>query len=234
MRIHLPGLTVLLAATALAQAPAWYQTDFPPEEFKARWANVFAKIGDQAVLVMQGVPRTPGFIMPRQTNEFYYLCGIETPHSYLLLDGRNRKVTLYMPARNRQLESAEGKVLSADDAGQVKQLTGADEVLSTALMQDDWLQKLPGGAPKTVFTLLTPAEGNSQARGEISSANNAIRNDYWDGRVPREANFAQLIRSRYPQATVSDITPILDAMRSIKSPREIAVIRRASQIAGQG
>jgi Xaa-Pro aminopeptidase len=227
-------LAVVLAANALAQAPAWYQTDFPPEEFKARWANVFARIGDQAVLVMQGVPRTPGFIMPRQTNEFYYLCGIETPHSYLLLDGRNKKVTLYMPPRNPELERAEGKVLSAGDAAQVKQLTGVDDVLSTASMQDGWLQNLPGGAPQTVFTLLTPAEGNSQARGEISSANNAIKNDFWDGRDSREANFAQLLRSRYPRATVSDITPILDAMRGVKSPREIAVIRRASQIAGQG
>lgn len=224
-------LTFLLAvnALALAQAPPWYQTDFPPEEFKARWSNIFAKIGDQAVLVMQGVPRTPGYIMPRQTNEFYYLCGIETPHSYLLVDGRNKKVTLYMPPRDERLERAEGRVLSADDAEQVKQLTGVDEVSSTALMREDWLK-----SPKTVYTLLTPAEGNSQARGELSSANNAIKSDYWDGRVSREENFAQLIRSRYPQATVSDITPILDQMRSVKSTREIAVIRRASQIAGQG
>jgi len=220
---------IVLAVNALAQAPPWYQTDFPPEEFKARWANIFAKIGDQAVVMMQGVPRTPGYIMPRQTNEFYYLCGIETPHSYLLLDGRNKKVTLYMPPRDQRLESAEGRVLSADDAAQVKQLTGVDEVLSTASMRDNWLQ-----SPKTIYTLLTPAEGNSQARGELSSANNAIKNDYWDGRVSREENFAQLIRSRYPQVTVSDITPILDSLRSVKSPREIAVIRRASQIAGQG
>src|SRR6266849_3025724 len=162
--LSLACISQLLVVATSAQAPAWYQTDFPPEEFKARWAKIFSAIGDQAVLVMQGVPLTPGYIMPRQTNEFYYLCGIETPHSYLLLDGRNKKVTIYMPPRNPALESAEGKVLSADDAAQVKQLTGADDVASTASMQDGWLQKLPGGVPKTIFTLLTPAEGNSQAR----------------------------------------------------------------------
>ncbi len=31
-----------------------------------------------------------GFQLPRQMNEFYYLCGVETPHSYLYLDGRTR------------------------------------------------------------------------------------------------------------------------------------------------
>src|SRR5213594_1179542 len=127
--------TFLIATAAFAQAPAWYQTDFPPEEFKARWAKVFEKIGAEAVLAMQGVAQTRGFLMPRQTNEFYYLCGIETPHSYLLLDGRNKKAILYMPTRNRRLESAESRVLSADDADLVKKVTGADEVLSTAAMK---------------------------------------------------------------------------------------------------
>jgi Xaa-Pro aminopeptidase len=231
--LSLVCISQVLVVAMSAQAPAWYQSDFPPEEFKARWAKIFPKIGDQAVLVMQGVPLTPGYIMPRQTNEFYYLCGIETPHSYLLLDGRSKKVTLYLPPRNERLERAEGKVLSADDAPQVKQLTGVDEVADTAFMQNDWLAKLPSGAPKTIFTLLTPAEGNSQARGELTGTNNAIKNDNWDRRVSREENFAQLIRTRYPQAPVSDIAPILDELRSVKSPREIALIRRASQIAGQ-
>lgn len=233
MKAHSLSLLFATAAIASAQAPAWFQADFPAEEFKARWSKVFEKVGDQAVLVMQGVPRTPGYIMPRQTNEFYYMTGIETPHTYLLLDGRNQKVTIYMPSRNRQLEAAEGRVLSADDADQVRQLTGADAVVSNEQMKEDWLGK-SGGVPQVIYTLLTPAEGNSQARGELRSANNAIASDPWDGRISREQHFANLLKTRYPKAEVKDITPILDEMRSVKSPREIAVIKRASQIAGQG
>ena len=165
---------LILAAAVFAQAPAWYQTDFPPEEFKARWAKVFAKIGDQAVLVMQGVPRTPGYIMPRQTNEFYYLCGIETPHSYLLLDGRNKKATLYMPPRDRQSgeRRGQGALGRRRRAGQAahRRRRGAEHRIDARRLA----RKLPGGAPRTVYTLLTPAEGNSQARGELRSANNAI------------------------------------------------------------
>ena len=103
---------MLAASQAAAQ---FYQSDFPPDEFKARWARVFDKIGPQAVAVLQGVSLTNGYIMPRQHNTFYYLCGIETPGAYLLLDGRTRKVTLYLPPRNAALERAEGKVLSADE-----------------------------------------------------------------------------------------------------------------------
>ena len=232
--MRFPAALLATVLTASAQAPAWYQTDFPPEEFQTRWARVYDKIGNQSIAVLQGVPLTPGFIMPRQSNEFYYLCGIETPHSYLLLDGRSRKATLYLPPQNPRLEAAEGKVLSAGDAADVKRLTGVDEVLSTELMRDNWLGKLPGGRLQTIYTPLTPAEGNAQPRFELNQTNAAIANDPWDGRISRELNFEALIRTRNPRITVVDLTPIFDEMRSIKSPREIAVIRRASEIAGQG
>ena len=114
-----------------AQTVPYHPTDFPPKEFKARWSAAFDKIGDQAVAILPGASQTNGFIFPRQTNDFYYLCGIETPQSYLLLDGRKRRVTLYLPPRTPPLESAEGNVLSADDVDLAKSLTGADEVLST-------------------------------------------------------------------------------------------------------
>jgi hypothetical protein len=89
-------LLLLLSTTLTAQTPH-YQSHFPPEEFQARWAKLFDKIGDRAVAIVQGVAR--GFNFPRQSNEFYYLSGIETPGAYLLLDGRTRKTTLLLPPR---------------------------------------------------------------------------------------------------------------------------------------
>src|SRR5262245_16336041 len=210
------------------QAP-FYQSHFPPEEFKARWQKVFERIGERAIAIVQGAPQANGFIFPRQSNEFYYLCGVETPHSYLLLDGRSRKATLYLPPRNARLEAAEGKVLSAEDTEQVKRLTGADAVESAASMQGDFLK-----SPAVIYALFTPAEGNSQSRREVVSANAAILADQWDGRLSRESRFVELIRARFPRARVEDFTPILDELRSVKSTREIALIRRASQIAGLG
>ena len=97
-------LALLLAHPARAQH---YQTDFPPEEFRARWQKLFEGIGENAVAVLQGMPQTDGYIFPRQYNNFYYLSGIETPGSYLLLDGRSKRVTLFLPPRNEALERAE-------------------------------------------------------------------------------------------------------------------------------
>lgn len=228
---------MLLAAVPLALAAdgtPWYQTDFPPEEFRARWEKVFDKIGDKAVAVVAGLPQNDGYQFPRQSNELYYLCGVETPGSYLLLDGRSRKVTLYLPPRNARLEASEGKVLSADDAELAKKLTGADTVASTDVLRDDWLRKLPGGLPESLYTPFAPASGAGQGRYELLAAHAAIAADPWDGRLPREARFVELVKARYPRVKTQDATPIFDELRAVKSPREIALIRRASQIAGKG
>jgi Xaa-Pro aminopeptidase len=211
-----------------------YQTDFPPQEFQARWKVVFDKIGDHAVAIIQGAPKTNGFLVPRQSNEFYYLCGIEAPHSYLILDGRDRKATLMLPPRDARLESAEGKVISADDAELVKQLGGVDAVSSTRDMTEEKMRQLIAGPATLIYTPFSPAEGNGQSRDELRSANAAITADLWDGRPSREAHFQNLLKTRFPGSEVKNLTPILDELRSVKSPREIALIRRASQLAGQG
>jgi Xaa-Pro aminopeptidase len=233
-KLRLLTLAICLVCPAFlrGQEPAPYQTDFPPEEFKARWGKIFKRIGDKGVAVVQGMPKINGFILPRQNNEFYYLCGIETPHAYLVLDGKSRKAILYLPPRDVRLESAEGKLLSADDADLVKKLVGVDEVLSSKEMKEDQLPQFQEAA--TIYTLFTPGEGSLQSRGELQSANRSIKADYWDGRESREQNLVGLLRKRFPKAKVEDLTPILDSLRAIKSPREIALIRRASQIAGLG
>lgn len=227
------GMLVLPRLLVAVPEP-WFQTDFPPEEFRGRWEKVFYKIGGKAVAVVAGLPQGDGFQYPRQSNEFYYLCGVETPGSYLLLDGRTRKVTLYLPPRNARTEAAEGKILSADDAELAKRLTGADDVASTEVMRDDWLRKLPGSLPESLFTPFSPASGAGQGRYELLASHGAIAADPWDGRLPREAHFIELVKARYPRVQVKDATPIFDELRAVKSSREVALIRRASQIAGMG
>ncbi len=222
-----------LPSTLFAQPPP-HQTDFPPQEFHARWTTIFDRIGDHGVAFIQGAPKTNGFLVPRQSNEFYYLCGIETPHAYLILDGKSRQATVVLPPRDARLESAEGKVLSSNDAELVKQITGAAAVLSSKDFTEEWMRQILGGAGTIIYTPFAPAEGNGQSRGELRSANTAIASDPWDGRPSREAHFRKLLESRFPGTEIRDLSPILDELRAVKSPREIALIRRASELAGRG
>jgi Xaa-Pro aminopeptidase len=232
----------LLLALSSELSAQYYQTDFPADEFRARHAAVFERIGSNAVAVVQGVHQTEGFTLPRQHNTFYYLSGIETPGAYLLLDGRSRTVIIYLPARNPRLEAAEGRVLSAEDTELVKRISGVDEVKALADMANgSWplstgSQGASGGgrgqAGPVIYAEFSPAENQGQSRGELVAAETARANDFWDGTVSRQKRFVELLRTRHPREEIRDLNPILDEMRSIKSPREIEMIRRASQIAG--
>jgi Xaa-Pro aminopeptidase len=237
--IRRAALAVLFVMTAASAATAQhYQGDFPPEEFKARWQKVFDRIGDSAVAVVQGMPLTDGFTLPRQYNTFYYLSGIETPGAYLRLDGRSRRVTLYLPKRNEALERAEGRVLSAEDGELVKRLTGVDEVMPVDAMTDpDWPAGVAGPGSRrgaAIFAEFSPAEAAGQSRGELVAAERARALDPWDSTLTRQRRFLELLRARQPRSEIRDLTPILDDLRAVKSTREIAMIRRASQIAGLG
>ena len=235
------AVSLLLPGTA-AQAQ-YHQSDFPADEFRTRHAKLFEQIGPTAVAVVQGMPQTEGYTLPRQHNTFYYLSGIETPGAYLLLDGRTKKVTLYLPARNPRLEAAEGRVLSAEDSALVTRISGVDEVLPLDRMVGTnwpWIEAAaPASAergrnapPPVIFAEFSPAENQGQSRGELVAAEIARVNDPWDGTGSRQRRFVELLRARHPRAEVRNLNPILDEMRSIKSTREIAMIRRASQIAG--
>src|SRR5688572_24240758 len=171
-------IALCLGLAGVSADAQYYQTDFPAEEFKSRHAKVFEQIGATAVAVVQGVAQTEGFTLPRQHNSFYYLSGIETPGAYLLLDGRSRKVTVYLPARNPRLEAAEGRVLSAEDIELVKRISGADDVKPVREMAGtNWPLVatappgaptagggLRGQAPAAIFAEFSPAENQGQSR----------------------------------------------------------------------
>ena len=93
-----------------------FTPDFPPEEFAQRRNAVYSAIGETGLAIVQGAASPAGYTRFRQSNELYYLCGIESPHAYLLLDGGSRRTSLYLPHRNEGRERSEGKVLSAEDA----------------------------------------------------------------------------------------------------------------------
>ena len=143
---------VLLAGLALATSAAaqHYQSDFGPADFHDRWNAIFDAIGNEAIAIIQGGPSARGFEFPRQTNNFYYLTGIETPHAWLMLDGRTREVTAFLPPRNEKLEKSEGRILSASDVELIGELTGIHHVAETSTMQGDWLNETLGD-PRAVI-----------------------------------------------------------------------------------
>lgn len=224
-------LTLALPLVAQEGYPL-FTTDFPPEEFTARRAKVYEAIGTDAFAVVQGAPSPPSYTRFRQSNELYYLCGIEVPHAYLILDGRAKKTTLFLPNRNEGREKGEGKVLSAEDADEIRKLSGVDAVASTDVLAEQLENRYARQGLRAMYTPLAPAEGGAMSRDLALRFTADAAADPFDGRASREGNFARLVRERFPFFEIKDLSPTLDALRLIKSERELAVLRKATKLAG--
>lgn len=217
----------LMPSEAAGQADvAFYTDDFTPKEFADRRARVLDAIGTGAAAVVQGAPSPEGYVRFRQTNEFYYLTGIEVPNAYLLLDGSARRATLFLPHRHEARERGEGVMLSAEDEGFLR-----DTVLVDAVAGTERLAETLGRLTRSIdvlYTPMSPAEGLAESRDLGFRTVADIASDPWDGRPSREGYFINLLQLRFPQFDVEDLSPILDEMRLIKSEAELDLIRKAT------
>ena len=219
--------------TSFSQEKHYYQTDFSIVDFQERRSQIFEAIGNNSIALIQGAASIAGFKVFRQTNTFYYLCGLEAEHAYLLLNGKTKTSTIYLPNRDKERERSQGKILSAEDIDLVKKLTGVERVRGYGSLANDLVGTglINRGAPY-LYTPLSPAEIGNDSRDEILHGQARAASDPWDSQSTREARFKKLIMERFPQFEIRDLSPILDAMRLIKNPKEIEIIRNATEIAG--
>ena len=210
-------------AASRADGPPLFPTSLPKEEFAERRAKLFQKIGD-GVVVMQGATETSSYEKFRQSNQFYYLTGVETPRAILVMDGKAKSTSLYLNLTNEQMERSEGPLLGPGAAAE--SLTGIEHVLP----RGDFDKVAEGLGGRTVYTTVrgetvlmgTPDRANSHARAREA--------DPWDQQPSREAWFKTRLSAKAPGVKFENLDDILDEMRMIKSPREIALLRESSKM----
>ena len=192
---------------------------FPPEEFAARRAAIMDKIGD-GVAILQGTTERPGEQPLRQNNQFFYVCGVVEPRAILLIDGRSKKTTLFL---NPRVERREKMMFGPS----------VDWLIETHPREEfaKYVAQLEG---RTIYAPFRPEVLGSASSTDPAALAKNTKNDPWDGRSSREEAFIEKLKSAAPGSAMKDLDPILDAMRSIKSPREIAILREATNITGWG
>jgi Xaa-Pro aminopeptidase len=201
---------------------------FPPAEFAARRARIIEKIGS-GVAVIQGTTERPGEQPFRQNNQFFYLCGVAEPRAILVIDGRTQLSTVFMQPRN---ERREQRMLGPGlyPGPEAAASTGLDGVRA----REEFAAVLAGVAAegRPIYTPFRPEVLGEASSGDPTAMWRASKADPWDGRVSREEAFVAKLKAAAPQSEVRDLDPLIDSLRLIKSPREIAVIREATRISG--
>lgn len=223
------ALTVaaLLMGAGVGFTQALFTDSLPKEEFAQRRAALIAKIGD-GVAIIQGAAETGNALRFRQNNQFYYLTGVEVPRAMLLVDGRAKRSTLFLPPRNARKEATEGPVLVPGE--EAVRLTGIEAVdvrdAFEAALKSAAQDKRVAYVPFRPEVLGGASVGDPRQRWDASAA------DPWDGGKSRETLLVDHLRAKAPLLDLQDLDPLIDAMRFIKSPREIALIRESTRLAG--
>ncbi|HEX5322826.1 MAG TPA: aminopeptidase P N-terminal domain-containing protein [Capsulimonadaceae bacterium] len=195
---------------------------FPPEEFVKRRARVFDEIEPGSHALIQGAGPVSGFELFRQTNEFFYLTGLDVPRAYLLMDAIQRESIIYLP--NDDHDAGEGAALGLEDAPKICALTGVDQVCPLEVLETHL------GAASRVYVAHSPAEGRYASQDTLRCAAKIVAADPWDTSTSREERFIRLVGQRRPKAEICNLSPILDELRRIKSPLEVDVMRFAGKL----
>lgn len=225
---------LLSASTAVAASIA-------PSEYAARRAKLASQVGPNAVVFVFSAPaahRNGDVDWPyRQSDNMLYLTGIDAPDTTLVLMPDEPKEILFVRDRNPRQELWTGKILTHDE---VSAISGIKEIESSS-RASRFLNTLIEGTPYAL--------GNAQmqyyspaAFPQILRAVREGRAEVWvalpsrfrDESSSPEMRFASEVSKQFPDVKVRDATPLLRAMRVIKTPAEIAVLQRAIEISDAG
>jgi len=213
--------------TAVVQKPIdlFFSVDFTPEELRARRERIAASIGEDAHLLITGAPPTPADAKTQDAN-FYYFSGLETAQSYLLINGRDVSTTVFVPSRDT-VDGEPQNRLGFEDAELIQTRLQIESVLPLSEMT----AALSG--VRRLYLPFAEMEGGGVTRFAANGAARRCEEDEWDQAEPRHTRMMRLLRERISGIELEDACPLIDAMRAIKSPAEIAVMRQAGELTAQ-
>jgi Xaa-Pro aminopeptidase len=229
----------LLAAVTILAATTPAQVLKPTaNDYAARRAAVAKAIGNDAVFIaFSSTPmrRNGDVDFPfRQEDNLLYLTGMDAPDTTLImLPGEsNRRELVFASDRDPSNERWTGKIPSKDDVSAGTGITDVESFRRVNAFVDAIFQ---GGG----FAAASPASYYATPIApHFTTAFRSGRAQVWllladrgSNRAPtREQQFASDLRRRFPEVTFRDASPLLNAMREIKSPVELSLIQRAVDV----
>lgn len=206
----------------------------PAADFASRRRDLMERIktvaGEgEAIVVLRG-EGPAGDSKYKQSNEFVYLTGVETPGAALILQPEEGRETLYLPPREGSSIGFRAEVGDAfGPGGEAAEALGFSRVESTSAFLGDLFRALAdpivrrdSRRPKRRIVYLLEPEGRP-----------SLRFGQGEPRESRDAKFARFLREGAPTTVYKDLKPILAELRKRKSEGEIALLRKAIAITAE-
>jgi Xaa-Pro aminopeptidase len=167
----------------------------------------------------------------REDNDFFYYTGLSDPGAVLVMDVGKGTAIIFEPQQSPRAKQVYGSNLLSMTAEQQEKL-GYKTVLPLAAL-DNLLSFLLGKDTDLWLRLTYPDKADG-ARFEVGrDYADQYENPYGDP-TPGDRAALKKLAERYPAAHPKDATSYIDQMRNIKTPQEIAVLRRNGRLSAEG
>lgn len=221
------GVACAVVLTALglrAERPG-----YPPEEFVARRQALAKHVGSGTVLLFGRTEPLAG-IRFRQDNDFYYFTGNEDLNAALVLNTVTGAATLYLPPQTPSEIRALGKNWLEDPAA--GRPWGFAAIRPSSELPGV-LARLAGEADPVLWMRLAAGDASDINRNEHAAGVARRLVTLGGTHLSEDASRVAYVRSHFPTLAIKDVTPLIDRMRTIKSPREIGVLRANGRISAE-
>ena len=223
--------SLLVVVLALLASPAFAERmGYPPAEFAARREKL-AQAVQKGLIVMFGATESAPGLRFRQDNDFFYLTGNEALNGVLVIDAATKASHLFLPKLTAvQIRYEGGNWLDEKDAAKTHAFTSIQPI--TAL--GEFLGRRRGvSGTETFWTRLS--ERDEVGSGRVDAAIEAGRRmiNPFATRPSEDAVRIAQLRLQFPYYEFHDVTPHLDQLRVIKTPREIEILRYSGRISAE-
>jgi Xaa-Pro aminopeptidase len=206
------------------------RTGYSKEEFMRRRAALMEKAGDGVIVLFGETSPLPGAHF-HQDNDFYYLTGVEDTGAALIMIPRMKQSFLFLPQQTPREAMMGGANLLKDP--QAKEKTGFTEVYDVSFFEE-YLGRNIARAGLSLYLRLSPRDTIDNARYETLIFTARQSRLHYNDQISLDNHRVLKLRERFPGVEFKDIAPFIDAMRVIKSPEEIEVMRRNGRISAEG
>jgi Xaa-Pro aminopeptidase len=218
-------LAGLFAPLLMAQ-----RTGYTRDEFARRRAALMDQVKDGAVILF-GDASVPAGTHFRQDNDFFYFAGIEDLGAVLVMLPASRASYLFLPQRSAREKQYDGPGLADDPEAKAK--SGFSDILAVGDL-DEFLARSLGRAAGRFHLRLSPRDSLDDARSETGLMDGRRSRGHYNDQISVDLYRIEKLRQRYPQMVLRDVTPAIDALRAVKTPEEIEVLRRNGRLSAEG
>ena len=225
-----PLIGLLLLAVVWTSSPTAERMGYPPQEFAARRQQLATAL-QRGTLVMFGATGAAPGARFRQDNDFFYLTGNESINAALVMDGATGETHLFLPPLTPAQIRYEGpNWLDEPDAAR---RYGLASIQPLPELDGFLAERLSEAVADLIWGRLSARDTVNSSRTDTELATTRRLAGSFAQHPTEDASLAAALRARYPSHSVQDVTPHLDRLRLIKTPREIEILRYNAQISAE-